>query len=358
MIKSYLPRCDERQAPHWAWADGIGRQDWGISVTVMLLAAILPRVACGAGAPAGTIVQNVVTVSYSIGTHSNLQITSAPASFMVAEIINVTLTSQDAGPVTVGSPDRNGALTFVLTNTGNATESFSLARNDSLSGDNYDPLIGSAGGIFLENGLQPGFQASGPNGDTLYVPGANDPVLGADASRLVYVVSDTPPSLGVGSIGKSMLTAVSTRHGAAGALPGTTFSGAGPSGSDLVVGNSRAQATQISSYVVGGVVVSINKTVLAVVDSTGGSTVSPGALLTYQIQVNVAGSGMAQNVMLNDPIPANTTYVANSLSVDGVPRTDAVDSDNADFSGGAVRANFGNTSAPTHHVVQFRVTVN
>jgi len=334
------------------------RTPGGMPIAAMLLAVTLPSSAHSAGTPVGTVIQNVVTVNYAIVGHANAQISSAPASFVVAEVINVALTSQDAGPVIVGSPDRNGTLTFVVTNVGNGTESFSLSRNDALRGDNYDPLVASAGGIFLESGLQPGFQMSGPNADTLYVPGTNDPVLSADASRVIYVVSDTPPALTAGSVGRTMLTVSSSRPGAAGAAPGTTYSGAGPAGADLVVGNSRARATQISSYIVGGVVVSMDKTVIAVVDSTGRSTVRTGALLTYQIKVNVAGSGTAQNLTLNDPIPANTTYVANSLSVDGVPRTDAVDGDNADFSGGAVRVNFGNTIAPISHIVQFRVTVN
>ena len=53
--------------------------------------------------------------------------TTPPAIFTVAELINVTLVSQDAANVAVGSPDSNRALSFLLTNTGNGPETFSLA---------------------------------------------------------------------------------------------------------------------------------------------------------------------------------------------------------------------------------------
>ena len=311
-----------------------------------------------AGTPAGTVIQNTATLSYSIGGGPAQNVTSLPASVTVAELINVTLTWQDAAAVAVNSPDSNTPLTFLLTNTGNGPETFSLARNNAVAGDSYDPLNGSAGAIFLENGLQPGFQASGPNADTLYIPGSNDPALPADGTRLIYVVSNTPAALANGNTGKVALTAASTTPGAAGAAPGTSLAGLGQGGVDAVVGGSRAQATQTGGYVVGGVAVTVTKTVVSVADPQGGSSVTTGAVITYRIVVSATGAGTAQGLTVNDPIPANTTYIANSITVDGAARTDAADADNAGFSAGAVNVNFGNTAAPVSHTIQFRVTVN
>ncbi|MGH6610282.1 MAG: hypothetical protein ACRECQ_08505, partial [Burkholderiaceae bacterium] len=205
-----------------------------------------------AGTAAGTVIQNTATLTYSIGGGPQQSTTTAPATFTVVELINVTLVWQDASNVAVGSPDSNRALTFVLTNTGNALETFALARNNAISGDNYDPTNGSAGAIFLENGLQPGFQASGPNADALHVAGSNDPALAADASRIVYVVSNTPAALTTGNVGRVELTASATTPGAAGAAPGATLVGLGQGGVDAVVGATRAQARQTGGYVVGG----------------------------------------------------------------------------------------------------------
>ena len=313
-------------------------------------------VAHAAGTPAGTVIPNTATLTYSIGGGPVASVTSLPASITVAEFISVSLTWQDAAAVAVSAPSSNGALTFLLTNTGNGPETFSLARNNALAGDSYDPGNGSAGPIFLENGLQAGFQASGPNADTPYVPGSNDPALAPDATRIVYVVSNTPAGLINGATGNVELTAASTTPGAAGAAPGTILPGKGAGGVDAVVGSGLVR--RIGSYVVGGVAVTVVKSVVKVVDPQGGANVTAGAELTYRIVLAATGSGTAQNLILNDPLPPNTTYVANSITVNGAARTDAADADNAEFSGGAMKVNFGNTAAPASFTVEFRVTVN
>jgi hypothetical protein len=173
----------------------------------LLLLCTASIVAQAAGTPAGTVIQGAATLSYSIGGASSQNVTSLPASVTIAELINLTLTWQDGAAVAVNSPSSNSTLTFLLTNTGNGQETFSLARNASLAGDN-----GNAGAIFLESGLQPGFQASGPNADIVYIPGANDPTLAADASRVIYIVSNTPASLANGNTGNVALAAASTRR--------------------------------------------------------------------------------------------------------------------------------------------------
>ncbi len=310
-----------------------------------------------AGTAAGTVIQNSATLTYSIGGVPATS-TTPPASFTVVELINVTLVSQDAANVAVNSPDSNRALTFLLTNTGNGPENFALARNNAVAGDNYDPVNGSAGAIFLESGLQAGFQATGPNADTLHVAGSNDPSLAADASRIVYVVSDTPAALVTGNIGRVELSAASRTAGAAGAAPGTTLPGLGQGGVDAVVGGTRAQALQTGGYVVSGVAVAIVKSVVSVVDVAGGATLRPGSIVTYRIVLAVNGSGIAQSLALNDPLPANTTYVVNSITVNGQARTDAADADQAEFSTGAVRVSFGDTAAPINHTIEFRVVIN
>lgn len=311
-----------------------------------------------AGTPAGTSITNTATLSYSIGGVPEAPIVSAPASLQVDEIINLTLAWQDVGPVSVASPDTNDALTFLLTNTGNGTERFALARNNLLGGDNYDPLNGSAGAIFLESGLAPGLQTSGPNADMLYAAGVNDPVLAADASRIVYVVSDTPSSLVTGNSGLVSLTASSATVGAAGASPGTSLAGLGTGGVDAVVGATQAQAIRNGSYLVSGVALSIAKTLASVLDPRGGSNVETGSVLTYRITITLSGTGSVNNLVITDPLPAQTAYVAGSMLVNGATRTDAADADNASFSGNTVTVDFGNAASPVVHVIEFRATVN
>ncbi|MGH6610270.1 MAG: DUF11 domain-containing protein, partial [Burkholderiaceae bacterium] len=149
-----------------------------------------------------------------------------------------------------------------------------------------------------------------------------------------------------------------TTPGAAGAAPGTTLVGLGQGGVDAVVGSTRAQARQTGGYVVGGVAVNVVKSVINVLDQAGGTTVRPGSIVTYRIVLSVNGGGIAQSLVLDDPLPANTSYVSNSITVNGSARTDAVDTDSAEFSSGAVKVRFGDTAAPINHTIEFRVVIN
>ncbi len=124
-----------------------------------------------------------------------------------------------------------------------------------------------------------------------------------------------------------------------------------------------------------------------VVDDNGG-LVEPGDVLTYTVSFTNSGDDGATNVVVIDPIPANTTYVLGSLQVlsndtndlgatnngpVGV-MTDAVDGDVAEFNGSAVvfrmgrndstwdggtgLSNGGMISAGYSGSFQFKVTVN
>ncbi len=312
-----------------------------------------------AGVPAGTVITNAVTLNYSVGGIGSVA-SSNTASIVVAELINLTLTVQDAAPVTVNSPDASRAITVLLTNTGNGSEAFSLSRNNALPGDQFDPVNALAGAIFLENGAQAGFQASGPNADTLYVPGVNDPVLAADASRVVYVVSDIPAGVALGGLGNVGISASALTPGASGAAPGTSLPGLGAGGVDAVVGGSRATAAVVGSYIVSGFTVTVVKSVLSVQDPRGGALVMPGSVLTYRVVLSVTGAGAANNLAFSDPLPLETTYNAGTIKVNGLSRTDAVDADNADYAAGTrtISARFGNTLSPAIHTVEFQVTVN
>lgn len=326
-------------------------------IALIAMAGMFSR-AHAAGTPAGTLITNTATLSYSYGGVPGTPITSAPASVRVDELINVTLTWQDSAPVAVTTPDTNDALTFLLTNTGNGSERFTLTRNNTLGGDNYNPSNGTAGAIFFESGAQAGLQTSGANADTLYTPGVNDPDLAADASRIVYVVSDTPTGLTSGNTGLVALTASSATPGAAGAAPGTSLAGLGTGGVDAVVGTTQAQASRNGNYLVSDVSLSIVKTLPTVLDPRGGTSVETGSVLTYRVTVTLTGAGSVNNLVITDPLPAQTTYVAGSILVNGAARTDAADADNARFSGNTVTVDFGNTAAPVVHVIEFRATVN
>lgn len=336
----------------------IGRWRNCLGCLLAVMAGFAVPAAFAAGTPAGTPIPNAATLTYSIGGRPAVSVTAAAPNVIVAEVINVVLIWADGTPVAVNSPDTGKALTFVLTNTGNGTEAFRLERNNLITGDQFDLGNAAGGAIYLENGAQAGFQASGPNADIAYVPGLNDPVLAADTSRTVYVLSNVPAAQANGALGNVSLTASSTTPGAAGARPGATLAGLGQGGVDAVVGGSRAQSSATGGYVVAAMLLNLVKTVAAVRDPQGGILIMPGTLLTYRMVLTLTGTGIAENFSFTDPLPASTTYVPASITVDGAARSDAADTDNASFAAGVVSVLFGNIPAPATHAIEFKATVN
>ena len=152
----------------------------------------------------------------------------------------------------VNSPNVGKALSFVLTNTGNGSQTFRLARNNVIAGDQFDLANMAAGAIHLESGAQAGFQSTGPNADTQHQPGVNDLVLASDASRVIYLFSSIPAALATGALGHVSRAASAATTGASGARAGTVLARLGQGGVDAVVGDSRGQASTQGSYIVSG----------------------------------------------------------------------------------------------------------
>ena len=335
------------------------RNRWGLT----RLACILACLAClwsaptawAAGTPAGTVIGNTATLTYSSPGNPSGSAVGVAAPIVVARVINVVVTWQDGAAVPTTSPDTNRVLSFAVSNTGNGTETFQLTRDNVQGGDQFDPATSPDGSIWLESGAEPGLQRSGPNADILYAPGANDIVLAADASRQVYLASQIPAGVATGSFGKSMLTATAATPGAATAAPGAalgTFSGV------LAVAGAAGRAGATGSYLVAGASLGLVKTVATVRDPRGGTRVMSGSVLTYRLVLTLTGSGSVNSVAVNDPLPATLTYVPGSLTVDGVTRTDAADGDDASFAAGTVQANFGTVNVPATRVIEFKATVN
>lgn len=330
----------------------------GLCAGLLLFA---PQPGWAVGTSAGTLISNSATLTYVIGAGPPSTIDSNTVSFQVDEIIQSVLTWQDGTPVAVNTPGSNDVLTFLLTNSGNGPEAFVLTRTNDLAPPpgNYTPLDGSIGSIYLESGLLAGFQATGANADTVYVSGTNDPILAPDTSLTIYVISNTP-NVASNARGDVLLAAASLTAGAAGALPGTSLPGLGEGGGFAVVGSSRAQASETGSYIAGGLNFVMNKTVLSVLDPQGSTVVMSGAVMTYQIVATLSGAGTASNLMITDPMPADTTYVPGSIAVDGIAKTDTADADNTQFitATKTVSVSLGNVAAPANIVITFRATIN
>jgi uncharacterized repeat protein (TIGR01451 family) len=87
----------------------------------------------------------------------------------------------------------------------------------------------------------------------------------------------------------------------------------------------------------------------------------PGTTLTYTIVVTNNGTGDANTVVLTDNVPANTTFVAGSITLNAVSKTDAGGDDEADHNvttAGAVTVDVGTLVPTATATVSFQVTIN
>jgi uncharacterized repeat protein (TIGR01451 family) len=84
----------------------------------------------------------------------------------------------------------------------------------------------------------------------------------------------------------------------------------------------------------------------------------PGREIRYQITYTNTGGGRAMQFVVTDAIPANTTYIAQSVRHNGVPKTDEADGDEVVVSGGVVTVNVGTVNAAGSGVIEFRVRIN
>lgn len=318
-----------------------------IGAGLMLSAPVL-----AAGTAAGTAIQNTAQVSYDVGG-SPLTATSNQTTLNVAEIVNVNVTTLTAS-VSVTPGATNQVLQFRVTNTGNGPESFRLTPNSTIVGDAFDPVLASSSLYFDADGT-PGLSP----GDTLYTPGVNDPVLNADADVVVLVVNDIPTGLANGAAGRSELSAASATGGTTGAA-GQVYAGQGVGGVDALLGTTAGRGNSQGQYVSGAIALTAVKT-QAITNSFGNAQPVPGATITYQIVITPSGSGSASNVVFSDAIPANTTYVSGSLSLNSTALTDAADTDAGQFiaSPAGVSVSLGTlTAASSAQTVSFAVTIN
>ena len=157
------------------------------------------------GTAAGTNITGTATVDYSIGGTPAMA-TSNTSTVAVAEIVNVTIALQSP-TVSVAAGASNEALLFLIANTGNSAETFALAGDSVLVGDDFDPTPAAPFIYFDSDGSG---DLSPP--DTPYVAGSNDPLLAADASVAVILVNDIPAGLPDGERGRSELRC-DRRHG-------------------------------------------------------------------------------------------------------------------------------------------------
>ena len=298
-----------------------------------------------AGVTAGTLIQNTASATYTSGADS-LTVTSNTVSLRVDELLDVAVTSLDAAAQTLGSGST--VLTYKVTNTGNGSEAFRITANPTVSGNGFDAAIQTIAIDTNGNGV---YDAGV---DQVVTNGGNSAAVAPDGTITVFVVTTLPAGVANDATSQLRLTAAaSTGTG----TPGAAFSGQGGGGGAAVVGSSSGQDDALGSLIARTSAVSLTKS-FTILDPIGGSQPVPGAIVTFSIRADVGGSGQVSSLRVTDPIPAGTTYVPGSLTLEAAPLTDAADADAGTASAAGIDVNLGTQNGGSSRTVTFKTKIN
>jgi len=363
-------------------------------------------------AAANDDISNTATISFVIGGVSNSA--KASSTFKEDRLINFTVSKVNDGDYdSVIENISNAVMSFNIFNSGNGVQDFLLAASNtspnpySSPADNFDALTPMR--VFVESGVTPGYQV----GEDV-IPYVDE--LAPNSSVMVYVLADMPAGIHPDDVAAVVLHVQVAQGGsknvegsaitnddngktspaspASGYSNGATIVAAGTAsdtnntlGLETVFNDpagAQAEDTDSSSnqdvarngqhadtgaYRVVPPVIIIHS--VTVIDTDGNSEPRPTSTLRYQLDVSIAGSVSVANLVVNNPIPANTTYTDGTITLDGVSQTDIIDTA-IDFSraidisskpvtsievdlsqGGTVSVAPGTT-----HVITFDVTIN
>jgi uncharacterized repeat protein (TIGR01451 family) len=320
-------------------------------LAAILLAGLAPFAltapAYAAGTIAGTKIVNVAQASFD-GPDGPETIDSNEVTINVDELLDVTVVSSDPGDVAVIPGATQEVLTYNVTNTGNGDEAFRLTADTARTGDDFDASLEQ---IVLDSN---GNGVYDPGVDTVYTPGSNDPVLSPDQSIIVFILSTIPDDASDSQRAEVQLLADAVTGTGA---PGDLFAGQGDGGGDAVVGSTGADGAESGFFAIRAVNVELVKSA-TIVDPFGGSEAVPGAVITYQLVATVTGTGSVNGLTITDAVPADTSYVTASITLDSAAQTDAADGDAGRFSANAVNVALGDVAGGTTRTVTFQVTIN
>lgn len=314
--------------------------------TLVLTLPLLPQPVLAGGVSAGALIENIASATYSDDGGSPQRVESNMVTVQVAELLDVSVTAQDASAVSFGSG--SAVLTFEVTNTGNGPEAFDLTADPAVTDNAFNVNIDSIAYDTNGNGVYD------PGVDVVLAPGASTPEIPADEALTVFVLVTAPAGVADAETSEvNLLAEAVTGTG----TPGTVFAGQGVDGSDAITGLTSADADDVGALIASIASLTLNKTAV-VADPFGGTEPVPGATITFSIVASVSGSGTLTDLLITDAIPADTTYALETITLDTASQTDADDTDVGTFNGTAVEVAIGDANAGESFTITFDVTID
>lgn len=283
--------------------------------------------AFAAGTTSGTTISNSATVDYSVGGVPQAQIGSNVVDFVVDNRIDLTVTTLDAGPITVLPGSTLRVLTYQVQNDGNTVQDFRLQA--------LDAAVAAFGLTETIDAVNVNVFVDG-NGNGTYDQAIDTATyideLAEDANIVVFVVADIPGTAVIDDVASYDLLAIAATGSTPAALGADSVEDSGiaddPATVQIVFGDGAGtidavqdgQYSSTDSYRVANANVSIAKASAVVEDPFNGLVnpkAIPGARVTYTIDLDNTGTGDADNVAVIDAIPTNVVFRVGSVVSNG-----------------------------------------
>lgn len=279
--------------------------------------SLVIRVTVNSNILAGVSISNIATATYNDPDDNVLVKDSDPSVVTIAVKAGVDV-NIPAGTLNV-TPGDTIQIPFSVTNTGNAPDVVDGSYTSTIL--TYEMWIDFDGNGIIDNG---DVLATDTDGDGYPDTGTLQP------GQTMYFIAKAIVPVGTSDLSTDLLNMVGT------------------SSNDNTISDSDS-----ISVVVHAPILSMIKSV----SPTGPQT--PGTVLTYTLVITNSGTGVAKDLLITDPIPAFTSYVPGSITMNGVGRTDAIDGDGARFISNSVVARWtqlaGNGATLT---ITFQVTID
>jgi uncharacterized repeat protein (TIGR01451 family) len=283
------------------------------------------------GTLAGTTIGNKASLSYSVGAIAQTPIASSPTgstnatgtttTFVVDNKVNLLVTTTDSSPVSGVAGQTLVTATFVVSNTGNNTQDFSLSSGSLASATT---ILMSA--VSYTDSFDTTACATSVGGVSQNYIGS----LAPDASQTVKVVCSIPLAQLNGDVSIVSLTATARAAGSNGLTALVQTAGANdPNVVDIVFADgfgtddlaNQANYSARSAYRVATAALTVTKTVAAVCDPFNGAVNPkniPGSYAAYTLTITNNGGASATLTQISDTLNANLAFDPDLISGAGV----------------------------------------
>lgn len=310
-----------------------------IAVVSMMLIAGYSISTSAAGTTSGTALTATATVSAGGGVATVTAATSTTVT-SVFGLATSTFDESAAADKTVTAGDF-ATYTVAIQNNGNISDTIAINLGaqvfDGGAGTTADWGAAVDDAAVYSVGLNwntSGNATASQSGDATASPSVVGP--GAYATYTVRIRTAAGASDGASMAVQLSFVTASTPVGSYNGFNGNPYGG--QSSVLRTVGGGVAGVSYITTTVNAAVLTvakSASVTAPGVYIGNGGGATDPvpGAKITYTITYGNTGGGAASSVVIVDPIPANTTYLAGSILLNAVSNTDAVGGDECDYNG-------------------------